>query len=201
LSGPWRKQQSRDPYFRKSKAEGYRARSAYKLIEINDKYHLIQPGATVLDLGASPGSWSQVAAGLVGPKGRVVAVDIQPMDPLPGVEVIQGDITRPDVIADLELALPDGADAVISDVSPQISGIAPTDHARSVELALASLDIARRCLRSGGAFVVKVFHGEDFDRFVAEARPHFQKIHIFRPQASRKESREHYVVGLGFLPP
>jgi len=199
LPKDWRKQQSRDQYFRKAKREGYRARSAYKLLEIHQKFHLIKPGMTILDLGAAPGSWSQVASSLTGKTGRVVAVDLQPLDLLPGVHAIQGDITQVDCMERIASMLPDGADVVISDVAPQASGISLVDHARSIELAEASLQIALRVLRKGGAFVVKVFQGEDFDRFVAQVRQHFQTVRVFRPQASRRESGEHFVICLGLI--
>ncbi len=192
----WRKEQGQDPFFRKAKQEGYRARSAYKLQEINDRLHLIRPGSTVLDLGAAPGSWSQLASKLAGKAGRVVAVDVTPIDPLPGVLTIQGDILKPETIAQIESALPNGADVVLSDVSPKISGVKLTDHVRSIELADASLQAALRFLHPGGAFVVKVFQGEDFPAFVASVRAHFQTVKVMRPEASRDESNEHYVVGI-----
>lgn len=191
---PWRKQQSQDKYFRQAKSEGYRARSAYKLQEINQHFHLISRGTTVLDLGAAPGSWSQVATEL---GAHVIAVDLSPIEPLDGAHIIRGDITHADCIAEIAAALPDGADAVISDVSPATSGVALVDHARSIQLAQASLDIARGFLKSGGGFVVKVFQGEDFEKFVSEAKKLFRKVEVYRPDASRRESSEHYVVGVG----
>lgn len=196
MPGGWRKQQSQDPYFRRAKVEGYRARSAYKLLEINERFRLLRSGAVVLDLGAAPGSWSQVAQAAVGKTGKVVAVDLQAISPLPGVTTIQGDITQPEAVAQLEAALAGGADLVLSDVSPAISGIALADHARSIELARASLEVAVRLLRPGGSFAAKVFQGEDFAAFVASARPHFEAVHVFNPKASRRESNERYVVGL-----
>ncbi len=192
---PWRKQQSQDKYFRQAKSEGYRARSAYKLQEINQRFHLIRRGITVLDLGAAPGSWTQVALD-VGAK--VVAVDLSPIQPLDGARTIRGDITQADCIAQIAAALPAGADAVVSDVSPATSGIAVVDHARSIQLAQASLDIALKFLKSRGGFVIKVFQGEDFDKFVSETKKYFRDVRVYRPDASRRESSEHYVVGLGF---
>ncbi len=192
----WRKQQTQDPYFRRAKAEGYRARSAYKLIELHERFHLLRPGATVLDLGAAPGSWSQVARRLVGDAGRVVAVDLQPIAPLAGVTTLECDLTQPACLDQIAAALPLGADLVLSDVSPAISGIAFADRARACALAEASLAIALRFLRRGGAFVVKVFRGEECDRFLAEVRRHFATVHLYKPAASRKESGESYVVGL-----
>lgn len=197
MPSPWRKQQSSEKYFRQAKSEGYRARSAYKLQEINQRFRLIRRGATVLDLGAAPGSWSQVAVEL---GARVVAVDLSPMQPLDGAHIIRGDITQADCTAQIAGALPNGADAVISDVAPAASGIAVVDHARSIELAQASLDIARKFLKPGGGFVVKVFQGEDFDKFVSEAKKYFGEVRVYRPDASRRESSEHYVVGIGKRP-
>ena len=191
----WRKEQSQDRYFQQAKKDGYRARSAYKLLEINDKFHLIRPGARILDLGAAPGSWSQVAARL-GKASKIVAVDLQPMQPLPGVQTIQADITQPETIARIEEVLPDGADLVLSDVAPAASGVRLVDHARSIQLAEASLKIALHFLKANGAFAVKVFQGEDFLDFVARAKQSFETVRVFRPDASRKESDEHYVVCL-----
>lgn len=189
----WRKEQNQDHFFQQAKKDGYRARSAYKLMEINDKFQLIRPGARILDLGAAPGSWSQVVAKL-GQASRIVAVDIQPMQPLPGVQNIQADITRPETIAKIETFLPQGADLVMSDVAPAASGIPLVDHARSIQLAEASLKIALHFLRGNGAFLVKLFQGEDFLGFVELTKRHFEAVRVFRPQASRKESDEHYVV-------
>jgi 23S rRNA (uridine2552-2'-O)-methyltransferase len=191
----WRKQQNQDKYFKQAKADGYRARSAYKLIEMNEKYRLIRPDATILDLGAAPGSWSQVAAGL---GAKIVAVDLSPIQPLAGVTTIRGDITKPETIAQVESALAGHADLVMSDVSPATTGIQLVDHARSIELARASLQLAIRFLRANGKFIVKVFEGEDFQTFVKEARQYFRQVNVHRPPASRQESSEHYVVGVGF---
>ena len=191
----WRKEQSQDRFFQRAKKDGYRARSAYKLLEINDKFKLIRPGARILDLGAAPGSWSQVAAKL-GKASKIVAVDLQPMQPLPGVQTIQADITKPETVARIAQALPEGADLVLSDVAPAASVVRLVDHARSIQLAEAALKIALRFLRKSGAFVVKVFQGEDFLGFVALAKRHFETVRIVRPGASRRESDEQYVVCL-----
>lgn len=191
----WRKEQSRDKYFQQAKADGYRARSAYKLIELNAKYRLIRAGMTILDLGAAPGSWSQVAAKL---GAKIVAVDLTSIQPLAGVTTIRGDITKPATIAQIETALAGNADLVMSDVSPATSGVHFVDHARSIELARASLQLALSFLKPNGKFVVKVFQGEDFDAFVKAIKPHFRQVSVHRPPASRSESSEHYVVGIGF---
>lgn len=192
----WRRQQSQDAYFRRARAEGYRARSAYKLLEIDERFRLLRPGMAILDLGAAPGSWTQVGLKAVGKAGKVVAVDRQAMEPLPGAQTLQCDIGQPECVAQIEAALPGGADVVLSDVSPAISGIAVADQARSIALAEASLAVALRCLRPGGAFVVKVFQGGDCGRFVAAVKRHFQSVHVFKPAASRRESGENYVIAL-----
>lgn len=194
---PWRKQQTQDKYFRLAKSEGYRARSAYKLKEINERYHLIRPGNVVLDLGAAPGSWTQTAVQI---GAKVVAVDLSEIEPLEGAHIIRGDITKPETLDEIILALPRRADTVISDVAPPTSGNAFVDHARSIELARSSLNIARQFLKNRGAFVVKVFEGEDFSNFVNETKKYFDTVHISRPDASRRESKENFVVGLGFKP-
>lgn len=193
----WRKQQTQDKYFRQAKADGYRARSAYKLIELNEKYRLIRAGMTILDLGAAPGSWSQVAAKL---GAKIVAVDLSPIQPLAGVTTIRGDITKPEIITPIESALGGSADLVMSDVAPATSGVQFVDHARSIELARASLQLAVRFLKPDGKFVVKVFQGEDFEVFVKEVKEHFRQVSVYRPPATRGESSEHFVVGLGFRP-
>ena len=193
----WRREQGRDRFFRKAHEEGYRARSAYKLLELVEKNRLIRPGQTVLDLGAAPGSWSQVAAGVVGPKGRVVAVDIAEMAALPGVVVLQCDITTAECQGRMLEALGGPADAVLCDAAPSTTGIALADHARSIALAEAALDVAGRCLRQGGGFVVKVFRGADFDAYLAAVRRAFASAKVSVPEATRKESKEAYVVGLG----
>jgi len=193
----WRREQARDRFFRKAKEEGYRARSAYKLLELAERYRLIRPGSAILDLGAAPGGWSQVAARLAGPGARLVAVDLTQMAPIPGVRILRCDITDPDCLRQIRDALGGEADVVLSDVAPSTTGIALADHARSIDLSTAALEIARQTLRPGGSFVVKVFRGPDFDGFVAHVRRHFQTARVVVPEATRKESKEAYVVGLG----
>ena len=191
----WRKEQTQDPYFQRAKKEGYRARSAYKLLEISERFHLLEPGMSVLDLGAAPGSWSQVVAKLA-PKSKIVAIDLLPMDPIAGVEIIRGDITRAEYIEQMRRMLPNGVDLVLCDAAPNTSGIAFVDHAGSIRLGVAALQIAQLFLKEGGAFVVKIFQGEDLVKYVQMTKRYFQTVQVFRPQASRKESTEHYVVGL-----
>lgn len=191
----WRKEQTQDPYFQQAKREGYRARSAYKLLEISERFRLLRPGISVLDLGAAPGSWSQVVAKLA-PKSKIVAIDLLPMEPIAGVEIIRGDITRAEYIAQMKEMLPKGVDLVLCDAAPNTSGIALVDHAGSIRLGVAALRIAQQFLKEGGAFVVKIFQGEDLVKYVQMTKRYFQSVQVFRPQASRKESTEHYVVGL-----
>lgn len=191
----WRKNQGKDRFFRQAKAEGYRARSAYKLQEINQKFRVIRPGDLVLDVGAAPGSWSQVASEVVGTRGRVVAVDIQRIEPLPGVSVIQGDIRDPVVLAAIQGAAGDQRfNTVISDIAPNTTGVAFADQARSMELSLFALTVAVRLLRRGGNFVTKVFEGPDFDELLALTRRYFRTARPFNPEATRRESKETFIV-------
>jgi 23S rRNA (uridine2552-2'-O)-methyltransferase len=191
----WRKQQGKDQYFKKAKAEGYRARSAYKLEEINQRHRIIRPGDRVLDIGAAPGSWSQLAAELVGVKGKVVAVDISPIQPLQSVAIVQGDVRDPAIKAQLrDLAGDAPYNAVISDIAPNTTGIGPTDHARSIELSLHAFVIAVEMVGKGGNFVTKVFTGEDFDKLMALTRRYFRRVTHVNPDATRKESKETFIV-------
>lgn len=184
-----------DEFVRRARQEGWRSRAVYKLQEVDEKYGLVRPGMTVVDLGAAPGAWSQYVARKLDGRGRVVALDLLPMDPLGGVEVIQGDFREPEVLAALEAAL-DGAkvDLVLSDMAPNISGVSAVDQPRSAYLVELALDFARRHLAPGGALVAKLFQGEGADALVAEARRMFGTVRIRKPRASRDRSREVYVV-------
>jgi len=191
----WRKQQGKDPYFKKAKVDGYRARSAYKLEEINQRQRVIRAGDRVLDIGAAPGSWSQLAVELVGAKGKVVAVDITAIQPLQGVDIVQGDVRDPMVKAQLrDLAGDAPYNAVISDIAPNTTGVGATDHARSIELSLHALAIAIEMLGKGGNFVTKVFTGEDFDKLLVLTRRYFRRVSAINPDATRKESKEIFIV-------
>ncbi len=191
----WRKQQGKDKFFRMAKEEGYRARSAYKLEGINQKFRVLRKGDRVLDIGAAPGSWSQIAEGIVGEQGLVVAVDIQPMEPLGGVTIIQGDIREPAVAEQIRVAAGgEPFNTVISDIAPNTTGITVTDHARSIELSLFALTIALQQLRKGGNFVTKVFAGEDFADLFALTKRYFRRVSAFDPEATRKESKETFIV-------
>lgn len=184
-----------DEFVRRARQEGWRSRAVYKLQEVDEKYGLVRPGMTVVDLGAAPGAWSQYVARKLDGRGRVVALDLLPMDPLGGVEVIQGDFREPEVLAALEAAL-DGAkvDLVLSDMAPNISGVSAVDQPRSAYLVELALDFARRHLAPGGALVAKLFQGEGADALVAETRRMFGTVRIRKPRASRDRSREVYVV-------
>ncbi len=194
----WLAEHFDDVYVKRAQKEGWRSRSAFKLQELQDKYQLLRPGMSVVDLGCAPGGWSQLAAGLVGPQGRVIGLDILPMDPLPGVTFIQGDFTEDEPLAQLESELAGaGVDLVLSDMAPNMSGMAATDQARSMYLVELAFEFAREHLKPKGTFVVKIFQGEGFDDFVRETRNWFDKVLVRKPDASRPRSREVYLVATG----
>jgi 23S rRNA (uridine2552-2'-O)-methyltransferase len=195
----WRREQSRDRFFQAAKRQSYRARSAFKLLELNRRLKLVGRGDAVVDLGAAPGSWSQVLVEVVGPSGRVVAADLTAIQPLAGVVTLQADICAVESAELIRARLGRPADAVVSDVSPQISGNRIADHARSIELADCSLAMARELSRPGASFAVKVFQGEDLDGFVARVKSAYRQARIVVPEATRQESRATYVCGLGLL--
>ena len=197
-SKAWMREHINDPYVQKAKAEGYRSRAAYKLMEMDQKDRLLAPGQLVVDLGAAPGSWSQVAAAKLGSKGRVVAVDLLPMEPLPRVHFVQGDFREQEVLDALLLALGGSkADLVICDLAPNISGIGMSDQARSMYLAELALEFARQCLNPGGSLLVKVFQGAGFTEFLTAMRKAFAKVGSRKPEASRGRSSEMYLLGKG----
>lgn len=198
-SNRWLEEHVNDPFVKQAQLDGYRSRASYKLLEINDKDRLIQPGALVLDLGSAPGGWSQVAAKLVGDKGRIVASDILPMDTIAGVEFVQGDFTEQAVL-DRIMATLNGAqaDVIISDMAPNISGVNAADQAASMYLIELALDMAHQALKPKGSFVAKVFHGEGYDEFVKAVRAVFDKVAVRKPDSSRSRSREVYLVAKGF---
>lgn len=189
----------KDHFYRKAKEEGYRSRASYKLLQINQKHNVIKKGDTVVDLGAAPGGWLQVAKEIS--SGFVLGVDIQNIAPLGGVETLRGDITDPSTIESIRgmIEKTGGADAVICDASPNLSGNWNLDHARSIDLCRSALDVATKILKPGGNFVVKVFQGDMFSDFLAEAKKHFSFVKVYGPRASRKESAEIYVIGKGLL--
>jgi 23S rRNA (uridine2552-2'-O)-methyltransferase len=198
-SKAWLKEHREDPYVQRAQREGYRSRACYKLLELQEKDRLIQPGMTVLDLGSAPGGWSQVAADLVGDNGRIIASDILPMDTLAGVEFICGDFTEDAVFEQILAAIGESpVDLVMSDMAPNLSGMNAVDQPRAMYLVELALDLAVRVLKPGGTFVAKVFQGEGFDTLVASARSQFDRVVTRKPDASRARSREVYLVALGF---
>ena len=198
----WLQRQLNDPYVEEAKRRGYRSRAAFKLTEIDDRYHFLKPGMTVLDLGAAPGGWSQIAAERVGSaegKGQVLAVDLSPIEPLPGVEVLTQDVSADDAPAAIRAALKGGrADVVLSDMAAPATGHRSTDHLRVVALVEAALDLAEGVLKPGGTFLAKVFQGGAGGELVARLKRSFAKVHHVKPKASRKESPEVYVLATGF---
>lgn len=186
-SKEWLRRHVTDPYVRKARKEGYRSRAAYKLLELDEKHSLFKPGMTVLDLGAAPGGWSQVAVQKVMPGGRVIAVDVLEMAPISGVTVMKGDFRQFSIE-------PSRADVVLSDVSPNLSGIPNVDQARLLALSLAAIEVCAKILKRDGVFVVKAFHGEAFDELLERLEAVFKKVKVAKPSASRGESAETYVV-------
>ena len=185
-----------DPYVKKAQLDGYRSRAAYKLLEINKRDHLFRPGMTVVDLGAAPGSWCQLAVQMMKQQGRVLAIDLLPMASIPGVDSLEGDFTEPPALAWLEERLQSGrVDLVLSDMAPNISGIMLSDQARQYELCELALDFAVSWLKPDGAFLVKVFQGVGFEEFRALMRQAFEQVLIRKPDASRDRSSEVYLLG------
>jgi 23S rRNA (uridine2552-2'-O)-methyltransferase len=198
----WLQRQLNDPYVDEARRRGYRSRAAFKLTEIDDRYRLLKPGMIVLDLGAAPGGWSQIAAERVGSaegKGQVLAVDLSAMEPLPGVEVLTQDVSANDAPAAIRAALKGGrADIVLSDMAAPATGHRSTDHLRVVALVESALDLAEDMLKPGGTFLAKVFQGGAGGELVTRLKRSFAKVHHVKPKASRKESPEVYVLATGF---
>ncbi len=194
----WIKQHVNDPYVKQAQRDGYRSRASYKLLEIVEKDRLIQSGMTVVDLGSAPGGWSQVAARLVGHDGRVHALDILPMDPIAGVDFIQGDFTEDVIFTQLlDLIGKRAVDLVISDIAPNLSGNKAVDQPAMIYLAELGVDLANRVLSNNGVFIAKLFQGQGFDPFVQQVRTLFNGVSIIKPDASRSRSREVYLVAKG----
>lgn len=191
----WLQRQMKDSYAALAKKQGYRARAVYKLLELQEKDKILQKGYTVIDLGAAPGSWSQYVAQVVGHTGRVIALDCLPIDPIPGVEIIQGDFTEDSTLKDLVGILGNNrADVVISDMAPNISGIALVDQAKAIMLAEYALDFSLKYLKKDGNFLVKLFQGEGFTEYMSTLKSHFGSVVIRKPKASRSESKEVYIL-------
>lgn len=189
-----------DEFVQRAQREGYRSRAAYKLLELQEKDHLIKPGMVVVDLGAAPGGWSQVAGNLVGRNGRVFALDLLAMDPLPNVDFLQGDFRDQEILDEL-LARLDGrpVDLVISDMAPNVSGNAAVDQPRSIYLCELALDFARQVLKPGGGLVMKVFQGEGFDELFQDTKSSFRRVLTRKPKSSRPKSREVYLVAGNYI--
>lgn len=197
MTKAWIKARKHDRYYRAAKRQEYRSRAAIKLSQIDRDYGLFRPGGTVVDLGAAPGGWSQVARERVGPKGRVIAVDLVSLKALEGVDILRGDFTRSDVQARLFELLGRPADVVLSDMAPRLSGQKSYDEARTFELADAALSFAARALRPGGDLLVKVFQGEDYAPFLDRVARHFEALKGVKPKASTAGSAEIYVLARG----
>jgi len=200
-SNRWLEEHVNDPYVKKAQVDGYRSRASYKLLELIEKDKLVKPGMIVLDLGSTPGGWSQVVAPLVGRHGKTIASDILPMAPINDVVFVEGDFTEQSVFDEILAALnEDKVDFVMSDMAPNISGVDAADQASSIYLVELALDMAKTVLKPGANFATKVFHGEGYDQYLKDVRSCFQKVVVRKPEASRSRSREVYIVGKGFKP-
>ena len=196
----WLQEHFDDEFVKKAQAEGYRSRAVYKLKEIDEKEHLLRPGITVVDLGAAPGGWTQYAAEKMGGRGTLVALDLLPMEPLPGVDMIVGDFREEAVLKQLMAMIPQqGVDLVISDMAPNMSGTPEVDIPRAMYLAELAFDFAHQVLKPNGAMLMKLFHGSGFDDLVKLARAKFSRVVIRKPTASRARSRETYLMAKGYL--
>ena len=195
----WLDEHFKDKYVKDISDSGYRSRASYKLLEMQKKDSFMRPGMTVVDLGAAPGGWSQIAQSVVGAKGKILATDILPMEPITGVDFIQGDFSNEDVFDDLGARIGDSpVDLVISDMAPNISGMSAIDQPRCIYLAELALEFARSILKPGAYFLVKVFQGEGTDAYKAHILRYFQKVKIRKPNASRARSKEFYFLAEGF---
>ena len=198
-SARWLAEHASDPYVKRAHAEGWRSRAAFKLEEIQRSDRLLRPGMTVVDLGAAPGGWSQYAARLLGGRGRVIALDLLPMPALPGVEFLQGDFGEEETLERLRALLAGSqADLVMSDMAPNMSGMADVDHDRSMHLVDLAVEFAAATLRPGGDLLIKVFQGRDFQPLIARLRRSFESVKLRKPKASRARSAELYVLARGY---
>lgn len=197
--GSWRDRHERDPYVLKARRDGWRSRAVFKLQQIDEKERLLRPDMTIVDLGAAPGGWSQYVAKRLKGRARILAVDLLPIDVLPSVEFIQGDFTDAAVLADLQERLGDnGADLVISDMAPNISGLKAVDQPRAMYLAELAMDFCRQVLKPRGSFICKLFQGEGSDTFIRDCRTSFERVKVMKPAASRAGSREVYLVARNY---
>jgi len=203
LPKAWIQDRKRDYYYKKAKAEQYRSRATYKLSLTAQKYHFIKRGDIVVDVGAAPGGWIQAARKIAGKTGFVLGVDLKPIAPFPQeyIKTIIGDITEPDTLKQIQTFLPRKVDVVLSDASPNISGVWEVDQARQIDLATQALKLASEVLRPSGNFFVKVFEGDLLNDFIRELGRYFEEVKIIKPKASRAQSSEMYLLGLGFKVP
>jgi len=196
----WLQRQLNDPYVAEAKRLGYRSRAAFKLIQLDERFHLLAPGKRVVDLGCAPGGWCQIAAERVGPKGKIVGIDYLAMDPVAGAEILELDFLDPAAPDRLKAALDGPADIVLSDMAAPTTGHGATDHIRVMALAETAFDFAREVLTPGGAFVAKVFQGGTERSLLELLKRHFVSVRHAKPAASRQDSAESYVVATGFRP-
>jgi 23S rRNA (uridine2552-2'-O)-methyltransferase len=199
LTKKWLRERDRDPYYRKAKSKGYRSRAVYKLLQISKRFKLIKEGDVIVDLGAFPGGWIQVASFLVGKEGYVLGIDLKKIHPftLPNVKTMVGDVTKLEV-SEINKLLPRRPDVILSDMSPNISGVWELDHIKQIDLAKKSLEIGVKLLNKGGNLLVKVFQGELFKNFYNDVKSKFSYTKIVKPKATRKRSSEVYIVALNF---
>jgi 23S rRNA (uridine2552-2'-O)-methyltransferase len=199
MSKRWMTERRNDPYSKAAKKMDYRSRASFKLIQIDDKFKLLKKGSVVADLGAAPGGWLQVAAERVGQKGKVVGVDMQCIEPIEGVETVQGDMRKEETVMDMLEALGGKADVVLSDMSPNISGSYSMDHARSVDLCEHALEFAEKALRPGGSLVMKIFEGDMMQDLMRQVKARFKEVKLYGPDASRASSSEIYIIAKEFI--
>jgi 23S rRNA (uridine2552-2'-O)-methyltransferase len=199
MSKRWLAERKNDYYYKKAKKMDYRSRAAFKLKQIDDRFHILRKGARVVDLGAAPGGWLQVAREVVGPSGKVVGLDMQSIEPIDDVIVIRGDIREEETVNELFSQIGGKVDVVLSDMSPHISGSYSMDHARSVELCHHGLVFASKVLKKRGCMVMKIFQGDMMQDFLAELRKHFGEVRLHGPKASRSSSSEIYIIAKGFM--
>ena len=198
-SARWLQEHFDDQYVKRSQEDGWRSRASYKLLEIHEKDKLFRPGMSVVDLGAAPGGWTQVATEIIGDSGRIVASDILPMDPVAGAKFVQGDFTEDQVLEDILAAIgSDQVDLVISDMAPNMCGAQSVDQPKAMYLVELALELARQVLAKNGVFLAKVFQGEGFEEYLKDLRTSFNKVVTRKPQASRARSREVYLLAKGF---
>lgn len=197
-SRPWMQQHVNDVYVKESVAQGYRSRAAFKLLQIQEQERVLSKGMTVIDVGAAPGSWSQVATGIVGPHGTVIAIDCLPMDPIPGVDIVQGDFLEIQIVNEIKTFIRHPVDLILSDIAPNLTGQSVTDQACALRLWQAVLTFSEHVLKKDGVLVIKVFQGPAVDAFRRTLAQWFKMIKVRKPAASRSHSKEFYLVAKQF---